>query len=62
VGSLVAVDVSNWLIRELQADDSVFDILGTLPISAMAVKIAPYQQVSGKQVQHEEVGDGSHQE
>ena len=39
VDSLVAVEVRNWLIRELQADISVFDILGTIPISALAVKI-----------------------
>ncbi|KAH8588580.1 putative lovastatin nonaketide synthase [Bisporella sp. PMI_857] len=39
VDSLVAVEVRNWLIRELQADISVFDILGTIPISTLAIKI-----------------------
>ena len=39
VDSLVAIEVRNWLIRELQADVSVFDILGTIPISALTVKI-----------------------
>jgi hypothetical protein len=39
VDSLVAVEVRNWLIRELQAEISVFDILGTMPISALSVKI-----------------------
>lgn len=33
------MEVRNWLIRELQADISVFDILGTIPISALSVKI-----------------------
>ena len=40
VDSLVAVEIRNWFIKELRADVSVFDILGAIPISTLAVKIA----------------------
>lgn len=48
VDSLVAVEVRNWLIRELQADISVFDILGTIPISALSVKIVEMSKLLTK--------------
>lgn len=40
VDSLVAVEVRNWIFREIKADVNVFDILSGTPMSALAAKIA----------------------
>lgn len=40
VDSLVAVEVRNWIFRELKSDVSVFDILSSIPMSELATKIA----------------------
>ena len=40
VDSLVAVELRNWIFREIKADMSVFDILSSIPISALSAKIA----------------------
>lgn len=40
VDSLVAVEVRNWVFREINADVNVFDILSRTPMSALAGKIA----------------------
>lgn len=37
--SLVAVEVRNWIFRELKADVTVFDLLSQIPISALALKL-----------------------
>lgn len=62
VDSLVAVEVRNWLIRELQADISVIDILGTMPISALAIKIVETSRLlvnkfTGAKVEVDGVGE-----
>lgn len=40
VDSLVAVELRNWIFREMEADVSVFDILSSVPISVLSGKIA----------------------
>lgn len=40
VGSLVAVEVRNWLLEEMGADIAIFDILGTVSLSDISVTIA----------------------
>lgn len=40
VDSLKAVEVRNWLFRELGCDVSVFDILSPMPLAELAIKIA----------------------
>ena len=40
VDSLVAVEIRNWVFREMNADVNVFDILSGTPMSALAEKIA----------------------
>ena len=40
VDSLVAVEVRNWLLKEMGADVAIFDILGTASISEISASIA----------------------
>lgn len=40
VDSLVAVEIRNWVFREMNADVNVLDILSGTPMSALAEKIA----------------------
>ena len=40
VDSLVAIEIRNWIFKELKSQVSVFDILSKIPISQLAVKIA----------------------
>ncbi|KAA8642467.1 beta-ketoacyl reductase [Aspergillus tanneri] len=40
VDSLKAVEVRNWLFRELKCDISVFDILSPIPLAKLSVNIA----------------------
>ena len=40
VDSLKAVEVRNWVFRELKADISVFEILAAVPVRKLAVQIA----------------------
>lgn len=40
VDSLVAVELRNWIFREMEADVSVFDILSSVPIRVLGAKIA----------------------
>lgn len=40
VDSLVAVELRNWILREINADVNVFDILSGTPMSTLAEKIA----------------------
>jgi hypothetical protein len=39
VDSLAAVEVRNMIYRKVRADVSVFDILSTLPMRRLAVKV-----------------------
>lgn len=39
VDSLLAVEVRNTIFRKFSADISVFDILSTLPLAKLAIKI-----------------------
>ena len=40
VNSLKAVEVRGWIFREIAADISVFDILISMPLTELAVRIA----------------------
>lgn len=40
VDSLVAVEIRNWIFREIKADVSVFDILSSVPLATLAGKVA----------------------
>ena len=40
VDSLVAVEIRNWIFREVKADVSVFDILSNVPLATLSSKIA----------------------
>lgn len=40
VDSLVAVEIRNWIFREIKADVSVFDILSSVPLAALSAKVA----------------------
>ncbi|KAL9100557.1 MAG: hypothetical protein Q9163_004079 [Psora crenata] len=39
VDSLVAVEVANWIFKEVKVSVSVFDILASMPITALAAKV-----------------------
>lgn len=56
--SLVAVEVRNMIFRRLRADISVFDIMGNLTLSQMAVKIVS----KSKLVKVEIAAEGAAQE
>lgn len=40
VDSLIAVEVRNWVMKEIKSDISILDILSRMPISQLAHKIA----------------------
>lgn len=40
VDSLIAVEIRNWILKELKSEISILDILSPLPIQGLAVKIA----------------------
>ena len=40
VDSLVAVEIRNWVFREVKADVSVFEILSNVPLAVLSSKIA----------------------
>lgn len=40
VDSLVAVEIRNWVFREVKADVSVFEILSNVPLAVLSAKIA----------------------
>jgi len=40
VDSLIAVEIRNWVLKELKSDVSVLDILSALPIHTLALKIS----------------------
>jgi hypothetical protein len=40
VDSLIAVEVRNWVMKEIKSDISILDILSPMPISQLARKIA----------------------
>ena len=40
VDSLVAIEIRNWIFKELRAQVSVFDILAKVPMTQLAIKIA----------------------
>jgi hypothetical protein len=37
---LIAVEIRAWMAKEFQTEISVFDILSSIPLSALATKIA----------------------
>ncbi|KAJ4361269.1 hypothetical protein N0V95_002038 [Ascochyta clinopodiicola] len=40
VDSLVAVEIANWIFKDLKASVAVFDILGSMPMTSLALKVA----------------------
>lgn len=55
VDSLVAVDIRNWVFRELAADITVFDIISPMPISLLALKIASVSGLLPKELVAEQI-------
>lgn len=50
VDSLVAVDLRNWISRELAADVVIADILSPMPIQQLALKVASVSSLVPKSV------------
>ena len=50
VDSLKAIEVRNWIYRELQCDVSVFDLLSSAPLSRLAVMIVGRSALVSKEV------------
>lgn len=50
VDSLVAVEIRNWVFRELAADVTVFDLISPMPVQALALKIASLSGLLPKSV------------
>lgn len=40
VDSLVAVEIRHWIVRDMKAEVSLFDVLGSMSIASLALKIA----------------------
>jgi hypothetical protein len=40
VDSLIAVEVRNWVLKELKSDISILDILSPMPIHKLTLKIS----------------------
>ena len=58
VDSLVAIEIRNWIFKELKSQVSVFDILKKVPISQLALKIAGKSAYVPEKLQDKEAGDG----
>jgi hypothetical protein len=39
IDSLVAVEVANWVFKEIKAKVTVFDLLSNIPITSLAEKL-----------------------
>ncbi|KAL9080059.1 MAG: hypothetical protein Q9159_007665 [Coniocarpon cinnabarinum] len=50
VDSLLAIEVRNWIVRELGSDVSVFDILKAVPITGLAERIASVSKFLPKEL------------
>lgn len=57
VDSLVAVDLRNWISRELAADVAIADILSPMPIQQLALKIASVCSLIPKKVMAEQLAE-----
>ena len=57
VDSLVAVEIRNWIMREIKSDISVFDILANIPISQLALTIAGKSKILSFQQAVEDEND-----
>lgn len=58
VDSLKAVEVRNWLFRELKADISVFEILSPIPLQKLARKVASKSKLLKPEIAAEGEKDG----
>jgi hypothetical protein len=54
---LVAVEVRNWIFREVKSDITVFDLLSQVPISSLAVRIAEKSKLIPQEWKEVEAGD-----
>lgn len=57
VDSLKAVEVRNWIFRELRCDVSVFDILSPSPLAELAVRIAVHSALTPPEVAHQALAE-----
>jgi hypothetical protein len=55
VDSLVAVDLRNWISRELATDIAIADILSPMPIQQLSLKIASCCSLIPKEVIAEQI-------
>lgn len=39
INSLVAIEIRNWLFKEVKADMTIFDLISPMPIEALVGKI-----------------------
>jgi hypothetical protein len=54
VDSLVAVDLRNWISRELSAEVTLGDILSAMPIQLLSLKVATLCSLIPKDVKAEQ--------
>jgi len=59
VDSLVAVEIRNWVMKELKSEISILDILSAMPIHDLAMKISASSKLVSEQLRVE--GDASKQ-
>jgi hypothetical protein len=58
VDSLVAIEIRNWIFKELKSQVSVFDIVSKMPISQLAVKIAAKSNYVSEELRSKEGPEG----
>ena len=58
VDSLVAIEMRNWIFKELKSQVSVFDVQSKVPISQFAIKIAKKSGYVPQEVLNKENGEG----
>lgn len=51
VDSLAAVEVRNMIFRKFRADISVFDLLSTMPLRRLAIRVVATSKIAKNEVQ-----------
>lgn len=49
VDSLVAVEIRNWIFRDLQSEVALFDLLAPTPLTTLALKVASRTKLISKE-------------
>lgn len=57
VDSLKAVEVRNWIFKELRCDVSVFDLLSPVPLSKLALRIVAHGALTRPDVASQALGE-----